>query len=138
MLRSAIQIYALAVCFCTLMCLAVAMGIGIYDVVQISVPQFTVPWIDPYLSNDQFVARFPDRKDLPAHEIDRLRENGLNQAIGAERRAAGQSAAFVLIIIAIDAVIFAFHWRLARRSEPPALVSPLRPTGDSAASAVLS
>lgn len=128
-MRSAVQIYALAVCFCTLMCLVVALGIGLYDVVQIAAPQFTLAWIEPYLSNERFVAVYLDNKELPANEITWLREEGLRQALAAERRSAGQSAVFVLIVLAIDAVIFAVHWRLARRSEPPAVASAKGPAG---------
>jgi ABC-type uncharacterized transport system YnjBCD permease subunit len=36
-----LEIYALAVCFVTVVCFAIALGIGMYDVVQISIPQIT-------------------------------------------------------------------------------------------------
>ncbi|MBI1899782.1 MAG: hypothetical protein HYS13_01550 [Planctomycetia bacterium] len=114
-MRSLIQIYALAVCFVTLMCFVVALGIGLYDMVQMAAPNFTLESYQPYQSNDAFVQYFPDKKELPAGEITRLRDEGLRDALRFEQRAALQSGVFVLIIVAIDIVVFAVHWRIARK-----------------------
>ena len=113
----AIQVYALAVCFCTLVCFVIALGVGLYDVVQITAPQFTLQqWYSHvYGSNEQFVATYPDKKGLPADEIKRLREQASGDALTGERRAAEQSEVFVLIILAIDSAVFAVHWRIAQR-----------------------
>jgi hypothetical protein len=51
-----IRIYALAVCFAAVLCLAVSLGIGLYDIVQLSFPHQTM---DSYQhralqSNEQF------------------------------------------------------------------------------------
>ena len=109
-MRSLIQIYALAVCFATLMCLVVALGIGIYDLVQISAPQFTLPYYEFYQSDENFAFSHPNTKELPQAEIARRREQALADAILSERRGAMQSGVFVLIILAIDIVVFGVHW----------------------------
>lgn len=114
-MRSLIQIYALAVCFATLMCFVVALGVGLYDVVQLTAPDLTLQHYQPYQSNHTFVQYYPDNKQLPDDEMTELREQGLRQALDGERRAALQSAVFVLMIVAIDVVVFAVHWRIAKQ-----------------------
>lgn len=42
MKRSSIEIYGLAVCFVTLLCFVIALGVGIYDLLQIAFPEFTL------------------------------------------------------------------------------------------------
>lgn len=122
--RSLIQVYALCVCFATLMCLVVALGVGLYDLVQIAAPEFTLQQL-PYLeSNEQFLQYFPDKKDLPPAEVERLRREGHRESITQERRAAMQSGVFVAILLLIDAVVFAIHWRIAGRAERLRVVPP--------------
>lgn len=114
MRRSAIQIYALAVCFATLMCLVVSLGIGLYDGVQIAFPDFTLSAWQPYESNSQFVLFWPDKKDLPDEQVTKLREDAYRDALHGERHAAKQSLVFVSIILVIDIVVYAIHWKIAR------------------------
>jgi hypothetical protein len=114
MKRSAIQIYALAVCFATLMCLVVSLGIGLYDGVQMAFPGFTLSAWQPYESNSQYVLFWPDKKDLPDEQITKLRENAYRDALYGERHAAMQSLVFVSILLLIDIVVYAVHWKLAR------------------------
>jgi len=114
-MRSLIQIYALAVCFAALMCFVVALGVGLYDVVQITAPDFTLQYYQPYQSNDAFLQYYPENTELPGDKITELRERGLREALDGERRAAWQSAVFILIIVAIDVAVFAVHWRIARK-----------------------
>jgi hypothetical protein len=120
-MRSLIQVYALAVCFATLMCFVVALGVGMYDVLQIAAPSFTLESYQPYQSNDVFVQFFPDKKERPEGEITALREQALRDALHFEQRSAVQSGAFVLIILAINAGVFLVHWRIAgtQRPAPP-------------------
>lgn len=95
----------------------VALGVGLYDVLQIASPEFTLPGYEVYSSNEAFARLWSDR-GLPAPELTRLREQALADALAGERRAAMQSGAFVLMVLAIDAVVFAIHWRLGRTTKP--------------------
>ena len=115
MRRSAIQIYALVVCFATLMCLVVSLGLGLYDVVRIAAPAFTLSGWQPYESNAEFVLFWPDKKDLPDEELTRVRQAAYQDALAGERHAAEQSAVFIAIILLIDIAVYVAHWRLARR-----------------------
>jgi hypothetical protein len=68
-----------------------------------------------YASNEQFVASYPDKKDYPPAEIAKLRQRFKRDALAAERHAAMQSVVFAMIVVTIDMVVFAFHWRLVTR-----------------------
>jgi hypothetical protein len=117
MSRSPIQIYALCVCFAALLCFVIALGIGLYDVVQITAPTFTLSEFSYYRSNEQYLQFFPDKKGLPADEVTHLRLETNREALASERRSAEQSAVFVAIILAIDAAVYLVHWRIARTIE---------------------
>lgn len=120
--RSLIQVYALTVCFCTLMCGVVALGVAAYDVVRIAAPGFTYSTsYGAWDRNEQFVLVYPDKKDLPPAEIATLREKYRRDALWAERKSGQQGFVWAFIILTIDAAAYAIHWRLARRAEPVAL-----------------
>lgn len=114
--HSLVQVYALTVCFSSLVCLMVALGVGLYDVLQIASPEFTLPGYEAYSSNESFARLWSDR-GLAEPELTRVRLAALSDALAAERRAALQSGAFALMVIAIDVVAFAFHWRLGRNTK---------------------
>ena len=120
-MRSWIQIYALTVCFATLMCLVVALGLGMYDVVRIALPAFTTQDSMLWRSDEHFLLYHPDKKVLPAAERAALRESDRQVAFEVERRSAQQRLTFIAIILVIDTVVYAIHWRIARRTEmqPP-------------------
>lgn len=114
-MRSLVQIYALAVCFASMMCLMVVLGIGLYDLVQIALPEFTLAHHQSYESNDGYLLYYPDKQGLAEDELTRLRDQGPRQAVAAERRSAAQSGVFVLIVSLIDLAVFAAHWTLANK-----------------------
>jgi hypothetical protein len=47
MKKSMLEIYSLAICFVTIVCAAVTLGIDLYDLIEISHPEFTLP-LHPY------------------------------------------------------------------------------------------
>lgn len=146
-----IRIYALAICFATMVIIAIASGVGLYDIVQASVPSLTVnAWEYQNLqSNDayreSFLAMPPDRPraieppvspvskadTLSEEEITERRTRRLAQLIDNHRRDAFRSLIQALIFILVSAVIYVFHWRLAKRYDPETQVrSPLADTTD--------
>ena len=60
MKKSILEIYALAVCFVALVCFVIALGIGVYDLIQIANPVFTINAYEynRHQSNEAF-RRFP-------------------------------------------------------------------------------
>jgi hypothetical protein len=126
MVRSLIQLYALTVCFFTLMCFVVAVGFGLYDIVRIAAPDFTLQQYLTYESNEQFLVYFPDKKGLPNEEITRLRDVARQHALVAERKGAAQSLVFAAIIIVIDIVVYVVHWAIAKRADQRWATEPPR------------
>ena len=117
--RSLIQVYALTVCFCTLMCGVIALGIALYDVVRIAAPGFTIAnTYGAWDTDEQFLLVYPDKKGLPVAEIAALREKYHHDALSAERKTGQHGFVWAFIILAIDAAVYAIHWRIARRTEP--------------------
>jgi hypothetical protein len=114
--RSLIQLYALTVCFAALMCFVVALGLGLYDLVRITWPGFTVQEYLLWRSDEHYLMYYPDKRSLPAAEVALLREEAREQALAAERRSALQRLVLLAIIVGIDVVVYGIHWRIARRA----------------------
>ena len=91
----------------------VALGIAMYDIVELANPSLTNGQLAAYATSDRFVHTFPDKKLLPAAQQDESRL--LERAIYVEsiRHAALQSLIFAGIVLAIDTVVFVLHWWIA-------------------------
>ena len=130
MKKSFVEIYGLAVCFVTLLCFVIALGVGIYDLVQVAFPEFTLNAYEyeRHQSNDSFrnappvfrsVPRIAEAVPIPEDtedEITRQREDSYRSVLRFERRRAGQSLVMVGIVMLIDVLVFLPHWILARRA----------------------
>src|SRR5260364_335629 len=129
MKKSILEIYALAVCFFSVICLMFSAGFAAYAVVRIAKPNFTMnDWQHQrYQSNDAFWAAESSsaritRKDEPKQprpseaELSRRRQQGFSAALKEERRGGAQTLVKSLIITLIDIAVFSVHWRIARRS----------------------
>lgn len=119
MKKSLLEIYALAVCFVTIICFAVALGVGMYDFLEMAKPELTLKsyQYQKHQTNEAFTRSWSKKKRRPGEkEITRIREKSYEVALEAERRDAVQSFIRVLIIMIIDLVIFLIHWRLGQRA----------------------
>lgn len=117
--KSLLEIYALAVCFVTVVCFVIALGIGLYDMVELAFPEFSLSSYeyDRHLSDEAFMRRWPkDKKRPPEGEITKLREESYQTELRKEQRSAMQSLVQILIVLVIDVVLFFVHWRLAKRA----------------------
>ena len=115
--KNLLKLYALAVCFVSVLVFSIAFGAGVYDVIQMNLPETTMSsWhYERYQSNDNFIRDWPPDKEVPDdEELTRMREQGYITAIELEVRDARQSLIVVAIIILITAALFAIHWRLSR------------------------
>jgi len=138
-----LKIYALAVCFVSVICIAITNGFAIYDLFSLTSPRLTIdPWQVQYLrSNDSFVNAleaypFGPRPALPpateearnryeemsASEITALREQRLQELYADHIARAAQGLLREVIVIFVSAVLFGSHWALSKRidgsSEP--------------------
>ncbi len=128
MKKSILEIYALAVCFVTVVCFVVALGMAGYSVLEISKPDFTMnSWqYTQHQTNDAFWngcagGRYcgPDekKKERPSEpELTKQREDSYSRALSNEQRDGAQTLVKCLIIMLIDAIVFAFHWVVSRRA----------------------
>jgi len=117
--KSLLEIYALAVCFVTVVCFVIALGIGLYDLVELAYPEFSLSSYEyeRHQSDEAFMRRWPkDKKRPPEGEITKLREESYQTELRKEQRSAMQSLVQILIVLVIDVVVFFVHWRLAKRA----------------------
>lgn len=130
MKKSILEIYALSVCFVTLLCFVIALGIGIHDLIQIGNPEFTMNPYEyarhqsnqafgpsPLLMNPAFAPAVPtELSESSAEELTEQREESYQTALRSERRRGMQSLTIVGIVMVIDFLVFGVHWLLARRT----------------------
>ncbi len=136
-----IRFYALAVCFVSVICVAITSGFALYNLISLAAPQLT---IDPYRiqtlsSNDVFVnspgaymprlqAPVPIFQEglVPAQalespyanmseaEITALRLEKLESEYDFHQQRARLSLLRQCIIILVSSILFLVHWRLAK------------------------
>jgi hypothetical protein len=138
MKKSILEIYALAVCFVALGCLVIALGIGMYDLIQIANPEFTLNAYEyeRHQSNQAFRGGSPGRalrgiapgipvepRQRPDEEITQQREESYQAALRSERRRGMQSLIRIVIVLVIDVLVFVPHWLLVRRTSVVSMVS---------------
>ncbi len=118
MKRSLVEGYALAVCFATLSCFVIASGIGIYDIIGIINPEFTIgAYIyDRHQSDEGFSKQLPKDKIPAGEELTKLREASYQEALRSEKRSKIQSLTQVFIFVFIDIIVFTIHWFIGKRA----------------------
>jgi hypothetical protein len=127
--KTILEIYALSVCFITVVCFVVALGLLIYGVIGISNPQFTMSsWAyTQHQTNDAFWNGSPGRvpfrgpeekmRERPSDaDLTEQREQSYVRAVANERRDSAQSVVKAMIVVVIDLMVFLFHWLIARRA----------------------
>ena len=128
MKRTLLELYGLAVCFFTVACAVIVLGMAIWDIVSISAPNFSLSgneWEKHQTDADFREAlirehRYDPDKDAYAPptgpELTAERERSYSQAIRSHSREALQSLLRNCIILSIDIVLFAIHWGIASRA----------------------
>lgn len=125
MKKSILEIYALAVCFATVVCFVIALGVSIYDAIRIANPEFTINSYEynRHQSNDAYWksayrCSIDDKKEQrPSdEELTKQRLASYQRVTKSELRYAFQSLAQNMIALVMAIVLFLVHWRLARRA----------------------
>jgi hypothetical protein len=128
MRKTILEIYALAVCFFTVACFVISLGVGLYDLIEIVDPEFTLGGYEyeRHQTNEAFAKQYKSRKEEvpPDDELTRLREESYRLALKNERRSGMQSLTQVVIIIIIDVMLFLFHWFLAKKARTASPIAP--------------
>ena len=119
------QIYAYVMCAIALGCGMIFLVIGIYGIVKIAAPTFTMPqWEWSKVATFQsFKTDWDKAKDAPKLTDEELKVRWQDKkeiAIMSERREGSQNLTLMLICFVIVIPVFIIHWRLARkiREEP--------------------
>lgn len=122
MKKTILEIYALAVCFIVIICFSFALGLAVYDLIQIKYPSFTLSaWqYEQYQSNENFcLKRISEEKlctNKTTNDITRLREAAYISALEGERRDGRQGIVKSVIIFFVCLFVFIPHWLIARRA----------------------
>jgi len=122
MKKSLLEIYALAISFVTVICFSVVLGVGLYDILEMSNPEMTIKsyQYQKHQSNEAFTRNWSKKKGKRSDsEITEVRKKSYSVALKAEQRDAIQSFIRVLIIMLINVIIFTVHWRLAKYAREP-------------------
>jgi len=124
-----LELYALLVCFFTVACFAIVLGMTIWDTVKLAAPEFAMyseVW-EEFQSDDAFKARLirqhsrsdEDKASYAPPEgaaLTEAREQGFVMEIQKVRRTALQDLILNLIILLVDVGLFAVHWKIATRA----------------------
>ena len=119
MKKSLLELYALAVCFVTVTCFAVCLGTAIYDIVEITNPEFTLnsSTFEKHQGNDSYTLyKRKDYEGLSDEEITKMREASYKAVIKGESRSGFQSLIQSAITMLIAIVVFIPHWLIAKRT----------------------
>ena len=126
-----VRIYALAVCFSAILCITITTGIGIFDALQMTLPELTMPSWER--QRTEYPVAYPatgmprearllnesgapiKREALSEEEVQQARERQWAVSIDNTRHDARRSLIQVLIILMLAIPLFVIHWRLAKR-----------------------
>ncbi|MDD4962352.1 MAG: hypothetical protein PHI11_00385 [Gallionella sp.] len=126
MKKTILEIYALAVCFVSIICFVVCLGVAGYSLVQIAKPDFTMRSydFDNYQSNDTYWKMKEGRGSCSKEdkstirpsesELTKQRTEAFSLEKASEQRDGEQTLVKTLIVILVDALAFLIHWRIAR------------------------
>ena len=137
------RIYALLVCFVSVICLTISTGMGLYEIVKIIDPELTLSpqqyqhlsssnhyqfshqtgvssalMINPYGRPQPSGAT--DKKVYSDEQLTEMRAIEFATILENERRSAIASLIRIIIILVVSGPVFYIHWRLAERYERPA------------------
>jgi hypothetical protein len=128
MKKTILEIYALAVCFVTVTCFIVCLGISGYSFVRITKPDFTMESYvyDRYQSNDNFWQNncrhgfcSDEDKKMPRPSEDQITKKRLKEfeiALKGEQRDAYQTLVKMLIVMLADSISFFIHWLISKKA----------------------
>ena len=133
MKKTILEIYALTVCFVTVICFIVALGIGFYSLVQISNPSFTLDsWqYNQHQTNDSFWntgSTYPmpmggeekKKERPPESELTKQRLESYERVVEVEQHSGFQMLVKVMIVIFINITVFYAHWRIGKHARSEA------------------
>jgi hypothetical protein len=126
MKKSILEIYAYAVCFFTIACFVITLGMALWNVGELIAPELTMSAheYNKYQTDDSYLESLKNtscyRKEpspLPqGAELTKKRMEAFALAIQIERRSALQNLVKEVIVLLIVTPVFIIHWRLAAKA----------------------
>lgn len=116
------RIYFYVVCFVCLGCGMIFLGTGIYSILKVSNPEFTLPRREyqRIATLQSFKTDWEKNQESPQLTDDELRvrwEDKRNLALEGQRREGRRGLVGMIICFAIVIPVFTIHWRWAKRTE---------------------
>ncbi|HEY9161535.1 MAG TPA: hypothetical protein VIS94_10660 [Desulfomonilia bacterium] len=124
-MKSKLEIYALAVCFTSVVCLVISVGIAGYNIIEIINPELTIGSYvyNTLQSNDSFWESRKcnnESKVLPVRppeeELSKKRKEALAIALKGEKREGFQSLVKTLMFILAGGIALLVHWKIAKKA----------------------
>lgn len=137
--KTALQLYALAVCLVAVVCLLITMIVGLYDIVKVAFPHFTLNtgtwgryatddaywrWTRPHCHNDRTTNCDDTAVRPPAEELTKQRNDALANEYAMERRNGEQGLVHAALVTLVSVALFIPHWLLAKRAREQAATAP--------------
>ncbi|HQQ63758.1 MAG TPA: hypothetical protein PLF22_09320 [Pseudomonadales bacterium] len=126
-MKTNIEIYALAVCFVSVLCLVVLFGAAGYSTFQILTPEMTMSSYkyDKYQSNDTFwngrsgvCSKDAKSAEKPADDVlTRQRLEAFDMELKSERRDGFQSLTRCFLFSLAAALSLFIHWKLLQKTK---------------------
>ncbi len=121
MKKTILEIYALAICFISIIFLLINISEGVYNVIGIFNPELTMPsYKYEYLqSNERYRnhccnSKGDGKKNKSDEEITKLRMENYNIELRSESRSKMQSLIRNIIYIFLSGIVLVIHWRISK------------------------
>ena len=122
-MKSKLELYALSVCFASVVCLVVSAGIGGFSIVEIIAPELTMSSYkyDKYQTNETFwkdaCSKDEAAGNKPGAEVlTKQRTEEFAVEITAERREGFQTLVRCLMFILASGTALLVHWNIAKKA----------------------
>ena len=125
-----LEIYALTVCFFTVACLVIVLGVTAWNVVELTNPEFTINSRDyeGHQTDEQFSDWLVQQDKYTNHEpasyegnkLTEARNNSWSKLVNTEKRNAKQGVVRNLIILVIDLILLIVHSLIASKARKKA------------------
>lgn len=132
-MKSKLELYALAVCFASVICLVISTGVAGYSLVKIAKPSLTIRawdynrlqsneafWKSISRSTPALLDNKPKQEARPSEEeLTQMRSDELKTVLCAEQRDGFQALLQCAFFIIISVITLFIHWRIAKRARTP-------------------
>jgi hypothetical protein len=124
-MKSKLEIYALSVCFASVVCLVISAGIAGYSIFEIAAPELTMNSYryDKYQTNEAFwkseVSRSKEKQTEVKPDEEALTKQRLAAfavEVKAEKREGAQTLVRCFMFILVSGIALFIHWKIAKKS----------------------